>query len=277
MDALFRRLALALAFVIALGPAADAFYPFGNLNAGRVRSTGASCSDTTLHTITATGASSLTVPSGCRHVTGWVFGGGGSGSTETGGAGACAAGTANLVVTPGATVYYSVGAGGAATSVAPGNPGAQSWFNISGNSAPGSSAAGALAYFGAGGGSSTSAVTGCLTSASIGGTLWAGGASANGAFGGAGGGGAGSGGAGNAGNTITAGSGGSASSPFAAGGAGGGGGSCSPLAGAQPGGGGCGGQAPAGKGGDGEFQYEFSAFLDTPSANDNFATLQEAA
>ena len=88
------------------------------------------------------GAGAWTVPSGVTSLTLEAVGGGGLGykagsSAYGGGGGGAYSKTNTITVTPGQTVYFSVG-----TS-------ADSWINISASSAPGSTAAGVLAKAGA--------------------------------------------------------------------------------------------------------------------------------
>jgi hypothetical protein len=83
-----------------------------------------------------------------------IGGGGGGGKTNNGGDGVGGGGgaysaTANVALTPGATAFYRIGAGGAATGLGVAaslsSVGADSWFNFSSNTAPTSNATGILA------------------------------------------------------------------------------------------------------------------------------------
>ena len=234
------------------------------------------CSDTSLHTITATGAGSVTTPAGCGHVKVKGWGGGGSGSdfgtaaNQSSGAGGAFAESDNLIVTSGVTlVYYSVGPGSPlSTGLSTG--GTQTWANIATNSAPASSSNGIVAAPGSAQVSNGVATIGGLCTSSIYATACYGGGNGFGGGNGWGGGGAGSAGAGTAGTSSGGGTGGTPD--------GGQGGNATPTAGAQPGGGGGTKQATSGpKGGDGQLIYQFSAFLDLQPANDNCALAALAA
>jgi hypothetical protein len=239
-------------------------------------SAAAGCSDTSLHTITAWGASSVTVPAGCGHVIleAWAGGAAGDGTSGTsdGGGGGGFATYSTYAVTPGNTLYWSVAAAisGTTTNSANGN---NSWLNITTNAQPSAIANGIYAVggthsAGAGGGYGPTGATGYT-----GGT----GGTYSSSTGGGGGGGAGSG--GNGGNGASPGGAGAGGSPD--GGAGGASTASSVGgSGAQPGGGGGGGVSSGHSGGTGaagQVSYQFSAFLDLAPANDNFAALLEAA
>ena len=170
------------------------------------------------------GTSSFTVPTGVTSMTVEAIGAGGnypSSSTGTGGGGGGAYAKSIVSVTPGNTVYYSVGAAVLAST------GQDSWLNISANSAPSSSANGVLAK---GGGVSTSTTGGAGGSAasSVGTTTYSGGTGGNrGSVSIASGGGGGSAGPNGAGGNGGAGT----NSGTAAGGGGGGAGGASTTAG----------------------------------------------
>ena len=102
--------------------------------------------------VTTTGAGSWTVPAGVTSATveSWGGGGGSMGQDNTNGASSGGAyATSVISVTPGNTVYYSVGVGGTGTS-ASGGSGQDSWVNKAANSAPSSSSNGVLAKGGSG-------------------------------------------------------------------------------------------------------------------------------
>ena len=163
----------------------------------------------TVVTVTAPGASSTVVPAGATaaKVQCWAAGGGGYGG---GGSGGAYSETAALPVTAGATLYYSNGAGNTASG-ATGTGGGDTWARITTNSAPTTTAQGALAK---GGRSPSDAdfsgLPGGAAASGVGDTKYSGGAGANndGTNGGGGGGGAGSGGNGGAGGQPTGGTGG---------------------------------------------------------------------
>lgn len=130
--------------------------------------------------ITTSGAGSIVSPYGYRYVSVEAIGGGGNGfagntAQRASAGGGAYAKTANLLIPYGTTIYYSVGAAAA-----------DSWVNISANSAPASTTAGCLAKAG---GSASSGVAGTAGSdtASIGTTKFAGGAGATGSAAGGGG------------------------------------------------------------------------------------------
>jgi hypothetical protein len=98
------------------------------------------------------GVGTYIVPSGKTTMIGEAWGGGGSGSASGFSMGGGGGGYSKFTtsVTPGQTIYYTVGAGGAAASgSSSGNNGANSWVNPSANSQPSSN--GCVGGFGAGG------------------------------------------------------------------------------------------------------------------------------
>ena len=223
----------------------------------------ANCAAST--TITATGAGSCTVPAGVIGISFKVWGAGASGDASIvhapggGGGGECS--TASLTVTPGATVYWTVGIGGVGVTVSAGNPGGVSWVNIAANSQP---ASGTNGCYATGGLASADGSAGGLGGAgNLGATNYSGGpggvtSAGNGGSGG--GGGAGSGGPGGAGGAGPSGAAGAGGTPD------GGNGSAgdqtgNTLPGTQPGGasGGQNGVNNSGNGGAG--QLAFGAFI----------------
>ena len=227
---------------------------------------GVTCSDTSLHTITASGAGSYVVPAGCGHVTPLAWGGGSAGSgwsgTSNGGNGGGFATNSAYVVTPGNTIYYSVAAAVTGTT-GEGSAGNNSWFNISTNAQPSAIANGIYAT-----GGFTSSVSTGGSYAPTGATGYSGGiggvAATHPGGGGGGAGSAGNGGAGTAGGTA-----GSGGTPD--GGPGGTGFLGGSGFGTAPGGAGGGANTTGAKGGNGaagQVSYRFSAFLDLPPAND---------
>jgi hypothetical protein len=104
---------------------------------------------------TTVGAGSFVVPANVLTMTLEAWGGGGGssgldrGSTSTAAGGAYASSVVN--VTPGQTVFYSIGAGGTGGSTV-GGAGTQSWINVGTNAVPGSSTVGVRAAGGAGSG-----------------------------------------------------------------------------------------------------------------------------
>jgi hypothetical protein len=92
----------------------------------------------TTTSITTTGGGSFTAPSGAWvRIGGVAFGaGGGAGNARASAGGGGMAVKPQIAVTPGATVYYNVGAGGAGTNAANGNAGGHTWINVNANSAP---------------------------------------------------------------------------------------------------------------------------------------------
>ncbi len=235
------------------------------------------CADTTLHTVTTQSASSTTIPSGCNHLSLGMIGPGGSGaalstsSWAVGGGGGAFAGDTNINVTPGGTLWWDLFAGGAGvTYPTAGNNGAgKPWANVASNAAPVSSTTGVVADFGLGGGNASGGQGG-LTANSIGQTLWGGGNGWNPSSYGAGGGGSSA--------CSTAAGTNATSSAGATACSGGGNGGGVGIAGSPPGGG-SGGiiSGTSGAGGNSQLTYQFSAFLDLPPANDNFAMLEQAA
>ena len=216
--------------------------------------------------ITTTGASTWTVPvDWSSNNTIRVIGGGGGGRTSSGAGGGGGGGgfssISNVNLSPGTTVYASVGTGGTA-----GLNGANTWVNISGvNAAPTSTSEGALALGGTGS-TSTTGGAGAVTTGAIGTVTFAGGNGGNAAStrggggggsagsdkgngfnggagsaagGGGGGGGGGTGGAGQAGQSVAGGTGGVGYTGVAAtggaGGAGGGGSTISAAGSGSPG------------------------------------------
>jgi len=197
--------------------------------------------------VTTTGAGSWTVPAGVTTIlkmqcwgAGAAADGSASSAGSSGGGGAYAE-TDAIAVTPGQTIYYGVGTGGAgSTSVgAAGNP---SWINKSANSQPANSSSSTIGCAAGGGSAPTTSTYGAGGSPlAYNGANYSGGFGANGSGTGAGGGGgAGSAGAGSAG--AANGSGGAGGSPDGgAGGTGHNGSGVNGSAGSQPGGsgGGC--------------------------------------
>ena len=165
---------------------------------------------TILQFITTPGASTWTVPADCTSVTVGGYGaGGGANSPYGAGGGAYAAST--IAVTPGATVYCSVGSGGAGVATeGDGHAGGDTWLNKAANSAPLVSANGVLAKAGHGAtgggieGGDGSPGAGGSAAACVGSTAYSGGSGGSGHIGGGGGGGgAGPFGAGKAGGAST--------------------------------------------------------------------------
>ena len=102
--------------------------------------------------VTTTGAGSWTVPVGVTSATveSWGAGGGSMGQDNSNGASSGGAYAKSVIsVTPGNTVYYSVGVGGTGAQ-ASGGSGQDSWVNKAANSAPSSSSNGVLAKGGSG-------------------------------------------------------------------------------------------------------------------------------
>jgi hypothetical protein len=95
--------------------------------------------------LTTTGAQTWTVPGGVISAKFDCYGGGGGAKQNSGGGGGAYA-SVTLTVTPGATVFASVGVGG--TSGSSVTAGGSSWVNISSNATPSSAAQGALAVGG---------------------------------------------------------------------------------------------------------------------------------
>lgn len=190
--------------------------------------------------ITTVGAGTRTVPPNCGHLVPDVWAGGGDGGlggaqTSGGGGGGYGVYT-SLVVTPGATVYYSVGAAGA-----------NSWINISASPQPSSAGQGVFATHGGAGGAS--AGTGGTFGPIGGGSHATGFTGGNGAPGPLGGGG---GGAGSAGNGTGGTGGGTGGTPD---GGNGGAGGVSGGNGVVPGGGGAG---AGGLGASGKVRFAWS-------------------
>ena len=218
----------------------------------------AHCTDTSVHTVTASGAGSVTVPTGCHHVTLKAWGGGAAGSgyigTIDGGNGGGFATYSTYSVTPGNTLYYSVAAAITGTT-ADGSAGNNSWLNISSNAQPAAIANGVYAT----GGATSSSQTGG-SYGPTGATGYTGGVGSvyDAGWGGGGGGGAGS--AGNGGTTTGSATAGTAGSPD--GGAGGNGGNfANGSPGTQPGGAGGGGSGFSrigGTGAAGQISYQWS-------------------
>jgi hypothetical protein len=104
---------------------------------------------------TTVGAGSFVVPANVVALTLEAWGGGGGssgldrGSTSTAAGGAYA--SSIVTVTPGETVFYSIGGGGTGGSTV-GGAGTQSWINVGTNAVPGSSTVGVRAAGGAGSG-----------------------------------------------------------------------------------------------------------------------------
>ena len=97
-----------------------------------------------VNTFSTVGYGSWIIPAGITSINVCAFGAGAGGANAGSGYGVGGGGggfgeTDNLTVTPGATVYYYVGQGGAQ-----GANGANSWVNIKANAAPTSTANGAL-------------------------------------------------------------------------------------------------------------------------------------
>jgi hypothetical protein len=145
------------------------------------------------------GTGSWTVPAGVTSLDVAAWGGGGGGGLtaedDLGGGGGAYAGS-TIPVTPGQTVWYSVGgpAAGSGSPLTPGANGSSSWVNKASNTTPGTSTDGVLAVGGGGaniGSSGTPGIGGAATSC-VGSTRYSGGA--GGTNTGRGGGGAGSGG-----------------------------------------------------------------------------------
>lgn len=229
---MIRWLLIALVFLASLS--ADAQLLQTNVGPGSAGAGGCTGGNGTT-TITATGASTFTVPAGCTSLQIEAFGGGAAGSGQLGGSGGGYSGDTasnHITVTPGQTIFYSVGAAGAV-----------SWVNPNANSQP-VGAPGVVAA--AGSGQNTPG------GGTIGLTNFTGGVGGNDAFsnGGAGGGGAGSaanGGAGMSGATF-----GPGGTPDGGNGGPGGNGATAGTVGSQPGGGGGGsdsGSAAAGAAG----------------------------
>lgn len=204
-------------------------------------------------TSTTPGAGTQVVPAGATTMVGEAWGGGGSGGgffsgAAPGGSG-CGYSKFTIAVTPGQTIYYTVGAGGVA-GTGTGNDGGVSWVNPAANVQP--AVTGCV-----GGGGFGLSNTGPLGGAgTIGTTNFSGGNGVVGVNPNGGGGGGGAGSAGNGGNAsgITA---GIAGTPD--GGAGSAGGNASSLAGAQPGGGSGGAwNGTSAKGGDGKVKLTFT-------------------
>jgi hypothetical protein len=118
------------------------------------------------------------VPAGVTSIQVECWGGGGSGAyrstsgVASGGGGGGYSLTNAIAVTPGQTVHYSIGAGGAAASGSNinGNDGGQTWLNVSANTAPASTMEGCLAVHGRRGqqASSVSGQSGIINSGMIG-------------------------------------------------------------------------------------------------------------
>ena len=264
------RLALGLGLTLAGALPAEAL--FFTAPPPLIYATG--CSNTTLHTITATGAGNVAVPSGCGHVTLKAWGGGsaGAGSTGTGngGNGGGFATYSAYAVTPENTLYYSVAAAITGTT-AEGSAGNNSWLNISSNAQPTAIAAGVFAS-----GGFTSSVSTGGSYGPTGATGYTGGiGGVQAGHAGGGGGGAGSGGTGGAGAADgTAGTGGTPD-----GGPGSDGLNTNASPGTAPGGAGGGASGTSHTGGNGaagQISYQFSAFLNPLPANDNFTETRMA-
>ena len=220
--------------------------------------------DCTTSAITATGAGSCSVPASVTTMTfsTWGSGASGSGSSSSfhGGGGGGGFSSRSMSVTPGGTIFYSVGAGpSGGTGVS--TVGNNSWINKTSNAQPSSSADGVYAEGGNAnpdnGGSAIGGHGNLGTTENQGGSgvVTAG-------NGGGGGGGAGSGGAGGSGSGTT---GGTAGTPD--GGAGGNGGASGSNGSAVGGGGGGGKSGSGGNGARGQVQLTFSA---PPPASGNF-------
>ena len=179
-----RRIARTLALVACVAwnvSPALAVFPFPNANASY--HSGVLCADTTLHTVTANGASSITIAAGCNHIALGIISPGGAGAAQTnsshptgGGGGAFAGGTVS--VTPGGTLWWQLYAGGPRQTSGPAagaNGQGKSWASVASNAAPANSSVGVMADFGVGGGLNGTAGTGGLTANSIGQVLHAGG------------------------------------------------------------------------------------------------------
>lgn len=125
----------------------------------------------TVLTLTTPGAGSWTVPAGVTVLEVECWGGGGSGGfratvsqSATAGGGAGWSKTNALAVTPGQTVYYYVGAGGASVATtANGFDGEATWLNQASNAAPVNTAQGCLAVRGRRGSHAVAVATGAAT------------------------------------------------------------------------------------------------------------------
>jgi len=269
-----RSLGLLGVLVVALWLAlpAQAYFPFANQNASY--HSGTVCSDTSLHTVTASGTSSTTIAAGCHHITLVMIGPGGSGADQTnsnhptGGGGGAEAESDNLSVTPGGTLWWHLFAGGASQTAGPanGNSGAgKSWASITSNAAPATSSDGVMADFGVGGGQNATLGTGGLTANSVGQILHSGGNGFQPSTSVYGGGGSSACPTANGNNATSA----TGASACTGGGSGGSGSGSSPGAGGAPGGGGGAtlGSGNSGAGGASQLTYQQSTFLEP--ANDN--------
>jgi hypothetical protein len=194
------------------------------------------------------GGGTYIVPSGKTTVVGEAWGGGGGGQGNSGaGGGGGGYSKFTATVTPGQTIYYTVGTGGTGVNGGGAFSGANSWVNPSANAQP--TTTGCVGGFGGGGGGSP----GGGGTGTIGTINFQGGNGGNLAASGGGGG------AGSAGNgvTPTTTSGGAGGTPD--GGSGGSGGA-SPVFGSIPGGGGggCTANVNGGTGGNGQVRLTFS-------------------
>lgn len=208
-------------------------------------------------TITASGAGTFVVPSPVTSliIEAWGAGGGGGGSSSSLAAGGGGGGysRATISVTPGQTIFYTVGAGGSGATTQ-GNPGGVSWVNPSANSQPSSN--GVVAAGGSAGDNNPN-LGGAGSVGTVNFTGGSGQIAGAPGIGGGGGGGAGS--AGNGGNGVVAGAGGAGGTPD--GGAGGTGVATAPAgAGTAPGGGGGGtdGSGSGANGANGQVQFTWS-------------------
>jgi len=232
--------ALSLAFIA--GPAA-AVYPHKPIFGGVIPVSHGSL------LVTTTGTGTWSVPAGVTTATMQCWGAGGGGGIVTirggGGGGGGFAATANISVTPGGTVYYSVGAGGPHQT-----SGNESWINATSGAPPfpsSSSTVGCRAGGGTGGTDNGSGGPGGAGLAYSGGAAYSGGSGYT-AIGSAAGGGGGAGSSG-AGGSGTSSAGGTAGTPD--GGAGGFSNTTNPS---QPGGGGGSNSTSAETGADGQIE-----------------------
>ena len=240
------------------------------------------CADTSLHTVTTSSASSVTIAAGCHHIALGIISPGGAGAAQTssshptgGGAGAFAGGT--ISVTPGGTLWWQLYAGAPRQTSGPAagaNGQGKSWASVTSNAPPATSSDGVMADFGVGGGLNGTAGTGGLTANSVGQVLHAGGNGYRPTTSVYGGGGS------SAcplsdGNNATSATGASACT---GGGNGGNGLAATASSGGAPGGGGgaASGSGNSGAGGASQLTYQQSASLDLSPANNNIHTMMEA-
>lgn len=135
-------------------------------------------------TIIITSGSSLTTPSDwCWPWSITAIGGGASGRAGTSGGGGAGGGAgafaqinqSDAVISPGQTIYFSVGSGGAASSSGGGNDGGDTWVNFTANIPPEGPEEGLLAKSGSASLATTNGGIGGQASASIGSTTLNGG------------------------------------------------------------------------------------------------------